>query len=581
MIRDSTFAEAVSLLQAGRHKAALKLAKAGMRKQPGHPGFPNVAGIALSGTGKPRDAIAMFQKALKLDPAFADARKNLAQTLLLIDQAAPARRHLEKLAGQTPGDADVLYLLAQCVLQTGALDDAEATISRAIDMAPDGSRYFNLRAIIRSQSGKLDASLADYESALQINPNDVETLTNISLPLARQTRHDEALAVVRKAVSLNPDHIAARLRLATQLVEMGQPQDAISEYRAALDRDPQNAVAIEQLALLQNAQDNAGFEKTARTALARAPQKGDARAHLGFALAHIALQSGDARASAQYLSDANQVKARNWPYDARADAAQHQKIQSRFTDVVAAPSPTTEDPTAIFVLGLPRSGTSLTEVVLSAHSRVTPLGERATAGILAGPIIDGDKPFGPTEARKMAADYLHSLPHLPDGTIAFVDKMPENYRLIGFLKSAFPDCRIVHLRRDPRDVALSMWRGHFAGSALSYTYDLSAMAHRFNLYAAMMAHWHRVTPGQIFDLSYEDLVRDVTGTGKELAAYCGLDWEPAMATPEHTTVPVLTLSAAQLRQPVHTRSVGKWQAHAQMLRPFIDGLDPALWPGVR
>ena len=125
-----------------------------------------------------------------------------------------------------------------------------------------------------------------------------------------------------------------------------------------------------------------------------------------------------------------------------------------------------------------------------------------------------------------------------------------------------------------------MWRAHFSGRALSYTYDLQAMAGRFNGYARMMAHWHRVFPGQILDLPYEDMVADVEAASRKLAEFCGLDWTAAMARPDLAAEQVLTLSASQLRQPVHTRSVGGWRKHAETLQPFIAGLDPGLWPQV-
>ena len=136
------------------------------------------------------------------------------------------------------------------------------------------------------------------------------------------------------------------------------------------------------------------------------------------------------------------------------------------------------------------------------------------------------------------------------------------------------------MRRDPRDIALSMWRGRFTGRALDYTYDQQAMARRFNTYARMMAHWHKVLPGQVLDLSYEEMVSDIDSASRTLADWCGLEWDAAMARPNESAGQVLTMSAAQIRQPVHQRSVGGWKAHETMLGDFIDGLDPALWPEI-
>ncbi|MEY8841505.1 sulfotransferase, partial [Cribrihabitans sp. XS_ASV171] len=230
------------------------------------------------------------------------------------------------------------------------------------------------------------------------------------------------------------------------------------------------------------------------------------------------------------------------------------------------------------VLGLPRSGTTLAEAVLGAHPKVVALGERAAAGALLSTIINEDLPFDADAVDRFNEGDRRLLPDLPPDVVAYVDKMPENYRLIGFLLTAQPHCRIVHVRRDPRDVALSMWRGHFQGTALNYTYDLGAMTHRFNLFARMMAHWNAVFPGRVLEIRYEDMARNLEATGRHMADFCGLDWHPKMGSPEEHAGQVLTLSALQLRQPVHARSIGKWKAHAEELAPFIEGLEPGHWP---
>ena len=125
-----------------------------------------------------------------------------------------------------------------------------------------------------------------------------------------------------------------------------------------------------------------------------------------------------------------------------------------------------------------------------------------------------------------------------------------------------------------------MFRANFSGSALNYTYDLRAMAERFNLYARMLVHWHKVFPDQIYDLHYEALVKNIEGEGRKIAQFCNLEWLPEMASPEQTRSKVLTISANQLRVPVHPKSVGKWKEHHLLLEPFIKGLDPTLWPSV-
>ena len=567
-------------LQQGRFKPALKAAKSALRKQPKSAPAANIAGIALGRLGDHREAAAMLRKAIKLDPGFADARRNLAQTLIFLGQHEAARALVQRLADMSAGDAGAWYLLAQAELALGHAVAAENAATRCIAAGPRQPRALNLRALIRERMGRLPEAIADYEAALAIKPDDVETLVNMALPLARQMREDDALAALRRAVKLAPGHAGARLRLAMHLAQTGERAAAIAGLREVLEIVPEHAEAIEQLAALQDGAGNRALEPQARAALKSAPRKSEARASLHFALSRIADQAGDGQAAATHLAEANREMAARLPYDGDADAALHADLLARFPGLVSG-AQTDELPKPVYVLGLPRSGTTLTEAMLGAHPRVAALGERAVSGMLLNAVITENLPFdAPAIERFIAADRRMRPDLAPDTTI-WVDKMPENYRLIGFLLTAYPNARIVNLIRDPRDVALSMWRAHFSGTALNYTYDLRAMAHRFNLYARAMAHWRRVFPGAILDLAYEDLVQDVDTASRRLAAFCGLDRHPAMLRPDLAAGQILTHSAGQLRQPVHARSIGGWRRHADELAPFIAGLDPALWPQVR
>lgn len=570
---------ALGLLQQGRAKAAFKVAKKSMSQHKTHPVFPNLAGVALCMSDRHRDSISYFRKALSLDPGFHDARRNYAQTLILLGEQDVADTQLTRLLAALPGDAGGWYLMAQLRMNSGRLPEALKAVDKAIALAPGQARQHNMRGLLRDRLGQPAGALEDFERALALNPDDVETLVNISLPLERQNRFDDAMAVVRRAVALAPGHTGARLRLAAQLAERGESDAARAEYEAVLAQMPGHPEALEELTRLNPATVNAELQPTILTAQKRAPKNSEAQARLSYALARIAGQAGEIEEQDRWLAEANGAMARLRPFDSAADSALTDRILARFAEAPELAVPD-DGPQPIYVLGLPRSGTTLAEAVLGAHPQVAALGERAVAGILLYPVIHADGPFGEAEIAAFRAADRGLLPTLPEGARAYVDKMPENYRLIGFLKAAYPQARIINLRRDPRDIALSMWQGHFSGRALDYTYDLRAMAQRFNDYARMMAHWHRIFPGQILDLHYEALVADVETASRDLAEFCGLDWQPEMASPHQTVAPVMTMSASQIRQPVHSRSVGGWQRHAAALAPFIEGLDPALWPGI-
>ena len=572
--------KAQSLLGQRRYKHALKAAKSAMKKNPGLAAAPNIAGIALGKLGQHREAATQFIKALKLDPSLSDARRNLAQTQLLLGRPEAAGTVLAPLVELDAADAAAWYLLAQSYLALGHAQEASHAATRAVDVDPVSSRGLVLRAMIRERMGHLVGALADYQAALDRNPNDVDALVAISRPLARQTRYDDALAMVNRAVALDPQHLRARLRLAAHHVETGNITAAIREYHKARTLAPGHAEALEQLSHLQDREANRGLEPQIESALKTAPKRSETRASLFFARARIEEQSGRKAEAARSLAMANRDMASVLPYSARDDAALTEKLLSRFSASQPLPAAECDEPLPIYIVGLPRSGTTLAEAILGAHRNVAPLGERGATGSLLQDLINKNLPFDPEAIQRFVDCDRQLLPDLPPQTRAYVDKMPENYRLVGFIRTAYPHARIINLTRDPRDIALSMWRGHFSGTALNYSYDLAAMAHRFNLYARTMNHWRALWPDSLLDIAYEDIVADITAGSRRIAGFCGLNWTEGMTSPHVHAGQVLTLSATQLRQPVHSRSVGGWRDHADVLAPFIAGLDPGLWPGI-
>lgn len=363
-------------------------------------------------------------------------------------------------------------------------------------------------------------------------------------------------------------------------METGDYANAERQFREILRLDPINAKAIEQLSRLLRGQRLITLEETAAKALRKAPSGSMDAVDLNFALSRVHDAADNRTAAADARQKANGSLAKQLPYDAETDTEDTARILRKFASVSPMPAMGRHDPYPIYVLGLPRSGTSLVEAMLSRLPNVAPLGERAATGFLLREHLDTDRPFDAQHARYFAEEDAAMRPTLPQDTVGYVDKMPENYRYIGFIKTAYPQSKIIHVRRDPRDTALSMWKSHFTGRALSYTYDQDAMAHRFGLHARMMAHWNRIFPGQILTVEYEDLATDPIGSSQTIASFCDLAWNPEMASPEGSDAPTLTASAAQIRQPVHNRSIGQWQTHKDELATFLTALDTSLWPNL-
>ncbi|MEQ9695150.1 sulfotransferase [Shimia sp. SDUM112013] len=568
----------MQLMNAGQFPAAAKAAKAAQRKFPREGLFSNMVGMALAQGGNPREAIGFFTKGLKLRPGDPDIQNNLIQALLSAGQSAKADELIDKLLAKRGDSAILWHFKAVAHSQLGQPERVLDYATRAVTADPNMALAYNLRGIAHSDLGNDLKAIADFEKSHALNPNDPDPLSNAGLPLSRLDRTDEAIEVVEKALALRPDHVNSLHRYAVLLAEVGRVDEAIAQYKALLKADPFHGEGFSELIKTQSAEENAALEPALRTALAKTPKKSPAQVFLNLGMGNLLYQKGEIDKAARFLSASNKLAAQSRPYDAGKAEQEFERIKALFPQGSTLPaSGDTETPRPIFVIGQPRSGTTLTEMILSAHPDVTSCGELPLAGRLTPSIVQGDAPFDPAG---FAAAFRENLPAIPEGAQAFVDKMPANYRYVGFLLHAFPKAPIIHITRDPRDVALSMWRSHFPSAWMNFTFDLKAMAHHANLYKRYMAHWNAVYGDRILTLDYRDIVSDVEAASHSLAAYCGLDWVADMAAPERNTARVRTASVVQVREGVHKKSLGGWRAMQSHLQPFVDALDPALWPEV-
>jgi hypothetical protein len=227
----------------------------------------------------------------------------------------------------------------------------------------------------------------------------------------------------------------------------------------------------------------------------------------------------------------------------------------------------------VFVVGLPRSGTTLTEQVLASHPQVHGAGELhlvlqafnslpRVLGVQQGPFECLPR-LNPPTVQALAQDYLRRLEEHSATAARIVDKLPDNYLCLGFIATLFPRTKVIHCRRDLRDVALSCWSTDF--SEVPWAGDVEQMVGWFAQYRRVMAHWRRVLPLGVLDVDYEEMVADLEGVARRMVAFCGLEWDAACLEPHKARRPVATASSAQVRQPVHGGSVGRWKKYEQAL----------------
>ncbi len=535
------------LLKAGRPDRAFKRATKAAKKWPKIAALPRLAGISAVQQQKPKLAQTHFQQAWRLDPGNAELIQNYALSLVQGGDPADALTFLKKIAARGPLSPAQQFIRALALLQEQQPEQALADVEQVLSREPANPNAQILKADI------LD-SMHQWQDA-------VDVLT----------------ALVKK----QPKYLPGLVRLARSQLGLGQLDEVLKNVRAALALAPEHPDALELMAGLPNLtfDDIATLQTRISKSFARGPAANpeDDEVKLRFAAANLARRQKNIAQEMQHLAEAHKLQRNGfeaWEDRSAKDCAKR----------LAAPLPaagaesSAGSPRPIFVVGLPRSGTTLVERILARHSTVQGLGELASVHQWVR-----QAEAQPPEWRAvngLAAHYMAKLPALPEDATAFVDKAPGNYAFLGEIAQAFPNAVILNVLRDPRDIALSMWRANFGAGGLYYTHDLTWMAAEANRYQRYMRHWHQVLPGRIHDIRYETLVGDLQNTAQDLARICDLPFEDTMLTPDKSSNAIKTASNLQARQPVNSASVGGWQAVADQLEPFVKGLDSELWPEV-
>ncbi|MFP4327613.1 MAG: sulfotransferase [Paracoccaceae bacterium] len=534
-------------------------------------------GRLAEATGLYREVLARFPKnrrALEglaaLGPSAASAPPQILSGLAAQAQAgklAEAWAEVKILAAAWPDDAALATLAGGIAAASGLGPEAETHSRRALALAPDNTAArYNLGLALQLQ-GRAPEAIAAYEEVLQANPHMAEARNNLGALLRDAGRHAEAAACFDRAVADDPGNLQALANLGLCQRELGQREAALASFRRLLDHDPDNAPARQDLALLHRFAPEDPELAALEAHLARCTVASD-RARLLFARAK-ALDELDRRAEAfADWEEANRLRKAELGYDIAQDRRLFAAIRARFDPPPEPLSPQAPAmPRPVFILGMPRSGTTLAERILARHPQVQALGELNLMTEAVAPLLD--LPGTPDAAAlgRVRDSYLAGLVARADGRPVVTDKMPLNFRWIGAILTALPEARVVHMRRDPRAVGFSLFRQRFTSNGNGHAYDLADIAAYIGLHDALMAHWQAAFPGRIFTLDYEALTEAPEHHTRALLEACGLGWDAACLSPHEGAGAVSTASGQQVRRRIYRGSSGEWRRYEDWLAP--------------
>ncbi|HEY7643037.1 MAG TPA: sulfotransferase [Steroidobacteraceae bacterium] len=558
-------------------------------------------------------AVASFETALRLDPRLPLARKKLGQALgalgrgdeadaaleawfeqdpgrlqvaVALDHLAAGRKEeaiatLRKALRENPDNVDALHALAQAYWgDDERVSDIEALLRRATELAPALVSAWTLLGMLLHKEDRHEEAIGCYQRAIDIAPDNASAWSGLGANYALIGNMEQAAAAYERSVALQPEAAAMHMSYAHALKALGRQPEALAEYRAAIARKPDFGEVYWSMANLKVFR----FEPAEVAAMEQQVEREDlstsADVHFRFALGKACEDAGDYDRAWEFYHSGNQRQRPLVSYDPVAFEVRHQKMAEVFTRefLEQHAGQGFESDAPIFIVGLPRSGSTLIEQILASHSQVE--------GTLELPTL-GDIAVSTARYRHDRLEYPESVRDLRDRDFRaygkeyieqtrtfrttdkprFTDKLPNNFSHVGFAQLILPNAKIINARRHPLDSILGSYKQLF-GQGQNFTYDMDELVLYYRQYHEIMKHWHRVLPGKVLDVHYEETVGDLESQVRRILAHCGLPFEEACLRFHETNRAVRTASSEQVRQPLYTRALGTWRRYERHLRPW-------------
>ena len=531
-------------------------------------------GTIFQAQGELDKAAACFERALVLKPFWPELHSNLGNVLESQEKLEEAAACQERALALKPDCAEAYSNLGNVRQTQGRLDDAVECYERALAINPDYADAHNNLGNALTELDKIDQAAAHYERALVAKPDWAYAHNNLGNALARLGRTDDAKAHYVRALALKPEYANAHNNLGNTLKELGNFDAALAHYGHAIAIQPDYVQAHLNRAEMKSFRRDDADLRTLEALAEHDDLPGDKLLYIHFALAKALDDVGEYGRAFSHLRQGNALKRQQVNYQEASALQLLRRTSSVFDGDLLQRMGGSGDPSSIpiFVLGMPRSGSTLIAQILASHPQIQGAGELTTLEKMEPSDPESLAALDGLALRSLGEAYLANLPALEDGKIRVVDKLPGNFLRVGLIRLILPHARIIHTMRNPIDTCVSCYSKLFT-YGLSFTYDLGELGRYYRAYSELMDHWRAVLPpGAMLDVSYENVVDDLEGQARRLIDFCGLPWNDRCINFHQTRRPVRTASAVQVRQPLFRSSLERWRRYEANLGPLLDEL---------
>ena len=604
----------------GRMAAAETICRQILAREPDSAEAMHIFGLVAWQTGRLNDADALLARACALRPQHAAMHSNRGGFLLAVGRVDEAEQFITRALTLMPAYADALCNLGNVYRVRGNLERARAAYLRALEVNPASATAHNNLGVTLLDSGNAADAVPAFEKALELNPNYQDACNNLGNAFADLNRDEEAIESYHRALKINPNYAEAHNNLAHVLLRKEGASDARFHVFKALETKPDYAEAYHNLGISYEAegqfdeaygcyrkaialdpdhtQSYAGLATTRKitredqplldqleAALARMKQvKTRDKAHVHFALGKAYDDLGDYARAFLHYRQGNDLVRDNLPIRFDPDEYAHfiGSIMERYTPEFFAQRRDEGDwsELPLLVIGMMRSGTTLTEQILSSHPSIHGAGEQIFWANSDRPFRTG-APIGREDVVDIRKRYLELLRGFSADALRVTDKMPHNFLHLGLVHLCFPNARIIHCRRNPVDTCLSIYFQNFP-ALHPYAYDLADLAPFYQQYLRLMDHWRTVLPpDRLFEVQYEDMVADQENVSRRMIDFVGVPWDDRCLQFQDNKRAVRTASVWQVRQPMYRTSVARWKRYEAFIGPLAQLLDPSERPVLR